>query len=239
MPRDEQKMRFCPRPFARRRPRRPDIPLQGAAGYKWLLAARWKNPHVSPMSLIERRAFLLAVLATAPLAACASRAVTSSKTLAQRTRVGVFVRAGHDRAEHPLTVFGGLRIDAKVAPGDTTGDLYVIEHADEAKGGPPRHVHHAQDEWFYVLEGAYVVEVGEEQFELGPGDSIFAPRGVPHVWAHVSEGAGRLLLGFQPAGQMEAFLTALSEMGSAPSPEELRPLFASHGMTVVGPPLPV
>lgn len=191
------------------------------------------------MSLIARRAFLQTVLVTAPLAACAPRALTSSKPLAQRTRTSVFVRAGHDRAEHPLTVFGGLRIDAKVPPGDTAGDLYVIEHSDEAKGGPPRHVHHTQDEWFYVLDGAYVVEVGEERFELEPGDSVFAPREVPHVWANTGAGGGRLLIGFQPAGQMESFLTALSEMGSTPSPEALRPLFASHGMTVVGPPLPV
>lgn len=134
-------------------------------------------------------------------------------------------------------MFGGLRIDAKVGPGDTGGDLYVIEHSDAATGGPPRHVHHAQDEWFYILEGAYVVEIGEERFEVGPGDSVFAPRRVPHVWAHTNEGAGRMLIGFQPAGLMESFLTALSQMGSAPSPEAVQHLFSEHGMTVVGPPL--
>lgn len=190
------------------------------------------------MKPIERRAFLLTTLAATPLAACAPTVLTSG-SLAQRRRQGTFVRAGQDRLGSPRTVFGGLRIDAKVPPADSAGDLYVIEHSDEAKGGPPRHVHHAQDEWFYVLEGAYVLEVGEERFELGPGDSVFAPRGVPHVWAHTSEGVGRLIIAFQPAGLMEPFLTALSQSGSAPSPGELRPLFEAHGMTVVGPPLPV
>lgn len=80
--------------------------------------------------------------------------------------------------------------------------------------------------------------MGEDRFELRPGDSVFAPRGVPHVWAHTSDGVGRLIIAFPPAGLMEPFLTELSEQGSAPSPDELRPLFAAHGMTVVGPPLP-
>ena len=190
------------------------------------------------MSPIERRAFLLMSLAATPLAACAPTALPSG-SLAQRRRTGVLVRAGQDTAGRPRTVLGGLRIDAKVTPGDTAGDLYIIEHADETKGGPARHVHHAQDEWFYVLEGAYVVEVGEERFVLGPGDSVFAPREVPHVWAHTSEGAGRLLIAFQPAGLMESFLAALAQMGNTSSPEAMAALFASHGMTVVGPPLAV
>ena len=62
---------------------------------------------------------------------------------------------------------------------------------------------------------------------------------MPHVWAHTGEGTGRLLIAFQPAGQMEAFLEALSQASDAPSPELLRPLFAAHGMSVVGPPLAV
>lgn len=188
------------------------------------------------MQAIKRRDFLLTALAAAPVASCASAPRAS---LAQRRHAGTLVRAGQDRTGHPRNVFGGLRIDAKVPPGDTADDLYIIEHSDEAKGGPPRHVHHAQDEWFYVLEGSYRIDVGEERFDVGPGDSVFAPREVSHVWAHISEGEGRLIIAFQPAGQMESFLGALAEMGSAPSPEVLGPLFASHGMTILGPPLPV
>ncbi len=191
------------------------------------------------MKHIERRGFLLSALAAVPLAACAGGAPPASAPPAPRGRAGILVRGGRDRLGSPRRVFGGLRIDAKVTPGDSGGDLYVIEHSDEAKGGPPRHVHHQQDEWFYVLEGSYRLEVGDERFELGPGDSVFAPREVPHVWAHTGEGVGRLIIAFQPAGRMEPFLAALARAGSAPSPDELRPLFSAHGMTVVGPPLPV
>ncbi len=188
------------------------------------------------MRLIERRAFVLTTLAAPLLASCGS---VPRATLAHRRHAGALVRAGQDRTGHSRNVFGGLRIDAKVLPADTLRDLYIIEHKDEAKGGPPRHVHHEQDEWFYVLEGAYRIDIGEERFDLGPGDSVFAPREVPHVWAHVNDGEGKLIIVFQPAGQMESFLGALAEMGSAPAPEEMASLFSSHGMTMLGPPLAV
>ena len=151
----------------------------------------------------------------------------------------MLVRGEQDRLGRPRTVLGRQRIDAKVTPADTAGDLYVIEHVDDVRGGPSRHVHHAQDEWFYVLAGAYVVEVGEDRFELGPGDSVLAPRGVPHVWGYAGEGRGRMLIAFQPAGLMEPYLAALADRGRTLSPEDHRALAAAHGMTVVGPPLAV
>lgn len=189
------------------------------------------------MKTIERRALLLAALATPALAA--GSAALASEPVAGRGKKGLHVKAGQDRLGSPKTVFGGLKIDAKVSPADTGGDLYVIEHSDAKKGGPPRHVHHQQDEWFYVLQGKYRVEIGEERFELGPGDSILAPREVPHVWAHTGEGVGRLIIAFQPAGLMESFLAKLAQFGSAPPQEELRRLFTEHGMTILGPPLAV
>jgi hypothetical protein len=60
------------------------------------------------------------------------------------------------------------------------------------KGGPPRHFHYDQDEWFYAIKGNFAFEVGEERFTLGPGDALLAPRLVPHVWAYLEarRGAG-------------------------------------------------
>lgn len=187
------------------------------------------------MRPVHRRAFVLTALA--PLAGCAAPSLATRAR--PRRQTGLVVRAGQDRTGTPRTVFGGQRIDAKALPADADGDLYVIEHTDDVRGGPSRHVHHAQDEWFYVLSGDYRIEVGEDAFEVAPGDSVFAPRGVPHVWAHTSDGPGRLLIVFQPAGQMESFLLALSQMGRVPDPAAVARLSAAHGMMVVGPPLPV
>jgi mannose-6-phosphate isomerase-like protein (cupin superfamily) len=79
-------------------------------------------------------------------------------------------------------------IDIKVSTLDTDGALSVAEITSLQKGGPGRHLHHEQDEWFYIVEGEHVIEVADERYELGPGDSLLAPRKVAHVWAHVGEG---------------------------------------------------
>jgi mannose-6-phosphate isomerase-like protein (cupin superfamily) len=92
-------------------------------------------------------------------------------------------------------------IDFKVSTLDTNGGLSVSELIDVEKGGPSRHLHHEQEEWFYVVEGEYVIEVGDERHELGPGDSLLAPREVAHVWAHVGEGRGRLICALQSAAR--------------------------------------
>lgn len=151
----------------------------------------------------------------------------------------VYVAAGCDRFEKVHQAFGLKPIDFKVATRDTDGRLFVVENGNSRRGGPPRHVHHGQEEFFYVLEGAYVIEVGERRFELGPGDAVLAARGVPHVWAYVGDGHGRLLITFQPAGRMEAFFEESSAYEAVPPPDELAALFARNGMTLLGPPLDV
>ncbi len=130
-------------------------------------------------------------------------------------------------------------IDVKVSAQDTDGGLCVTEVIDVEKGGPARHLHHEQEEWFYVVEGRYVIEVGEERYELGSGDSVLAPHKVAQVWAHVGDGTGRLLGALQPAGQIEAFFHELAPLGSSPDREELSRAFSSHGMELVGPPLSI
>lgn len=64
-------------------------------------------------------------------------------------------------------------------------DPFILENTFLARGGPARHLHHDQDEWFYILEGEFQFEVGVERFRLHPGDSLLAPRRIPHVWAFV------------------------------------------------------
>ena len=152
---------------------------------------------------------------------------------------GISIPAGGDRFQEQRKVFGSRVIDFKVSSLDTNGDLFIIEVTDDSKGGPPRLLHHEQEEWFYVIDGEYIVEIGDKRFRLGSGDSILAPREVPHVWAQVGEGMGKQLLVFKPAGKMEAFFGELSKIEGAPQPEVMQRLFSSHGMEMTGPPLPV
>lgn len=152
---------------------------------------------------------------------------------------GISIPASGDRFQEQRKVFGTRLVDIKVSTLDTNGGLSIMEITDDRKGGPPRHLHHEQEEWFYVIESEYMIEIGDERHWLGPGDSLLAPRKVPHVWAHVGGGMGKLLIVFQPAGKMEAFFGELAKVEGMPQREELQRLFGSHGMEVTGPPLPV
>ena len=151
-----------------------------------------------------------------------------------------YVPAGGDRFRRQREIqLTRTVIDIKVSTLDTDGGLSVAEITAFDKGGPARHLHHEQEEWFYVVEGEYVIEVGEERYELGPGDSVLGPRKVAHVWAHVGEGTGRLIAALQPAGEIEAFFDELAKMGSSPEREVLQRAFGSHGLELAGPPLPI
>ena len=145
------------------------------------------------------------------------------------------VEAGNDR----FGVQRGLGISTiafKVTPQDSDGVL-ILENTFHVKGGPARHLHYEQDEWFYVVEGAFVIEVGDDRMMLSPGDAVLAPRGVPHVWASVGEQGGRILVTFHPAGQMEAFFQLVTAANAMPPQDPS--LWRAHGMELLGPPLTV
>jgi len=150
------------------------------------------------------------------------------------------VRAGQDRSglRHHMGR-GKIALDAKVSTADSRGDVFLWEILVSGKTGPGRHVHYDQDEWFYVLEGEYVAEAGDQRFFLKPGDSILLPRGVPHAYAHLSEGNGKMMGAVLPAGSFEQFLEDFRQAGSKPTPEQTQQLFRKHGMKEVGPPIDV
>lgn len=154
-----------------------------------------------------------------------------------RTQRALYVPNGTDRFAEKFMIWGVIPLQIKVSSKDAAGRFFAFEHADMGNGGPPRHFHYEQDEWFYARKGEFVFEVGDERFTLRPGDSLFAPRMIPHAWAHVGEEPGTLLLAVQPAGSLEAFFMENSAMVRPPTPEEAERSFAAHGMKVVGPPL--
>jgi quercetin dioxygenase-like cupin family protein len=116
-------------------------------------------------------------------------------------------------------------------------EVFILENTFLAKGGPARHLHYEQEEWFYILEGAFQFEVGTERFHLHPGDSLLAPRQVPHVWAFVGEARGRILIAFLPAGKMEAFFRVVTRANAMPPQDP--GVWRAHGMELLGPPLPI
>lgn len=181
---------------------------------------------------MDRRLFTTSLLVSPLLMRLGANAAVPDNT-----RKGVFVPAGKDRRGEVLKVWGIVPLEIKVSTADSGGAMFAFEHADMGKGGPPRHVHHEQDEWFYATKGEFALEVGDEKFTLKPGDSLFAPRKIPHVWACVSDTPGTLLLSLNPAGTFETFIRDASKFSTLPSAEDTAKAFAAHGMKVVGPPL--
>lgn len=131
----------------------------------------------------------------------------------------------------------GISTIAFKVSASTPSDPFILENTFLAKGGPARHLHYDQDEWFYVLEGVFQFEVGAECLLLQPGDSLLAPRRIPHVWAFVGEARGRILVAFFPGGNMEAFFREVT--GANAMPPQDPALWRVHGMELLGPPLPV
>lgn len=171
-------------------------------------------------------------MASAPMARAAA-------PTPQRATGGFRVGAEADRFDEELLIMGG-QFRCKVSARDTGGELCIYDTFRHTKGGPALHRHHAQDEWFYVLRGEFIVKVGDVTERIGPGDSAFGPRGIPHAFAMTSEGEGQMLVAFQPAGSMEDFFRGMARFGKEIVPNQekvMGRLWADHGMEVLGPPL--
>jgi mannose-6-phosphate isomerase-like protein (cupin superfamily) len=104
--------------------------------------------------------------------------------------------------------FGDVEVVIK-ASADTTGGAFTIFEENEPVDTPV-HVHEHEDELFYVLEGEHVFQVGDQEFRAGPGELVFAPRGVPHAQRRVVPRTGRILVLTSPAG-FEGFFRELAE----------------------------
>ena len=110
-------------------------------------------------------------------------------------------------------VFGEVTILVRAAA-ETTGGAFSAFEEVPPLADTPLHVHEREDEWFYVLDGEHVFQVGENEFRAGPGGLVFAPRGVPHAQRRVVPGQGRLLVLTSPGG-FEGFFRELASAQEA------------------------
>jgi quercetin dioxygenase-like cupin family protein len=141
----------------------------------------------------------------------------------------------------------GMLETLKISGRDTGGRYGLIEVLARAGDGSPWHVHPDEDEWFYVLEGAFTVYVGDTRLSLSAGSFAFGPKGVPHTFIAEPPTGGRALVGFQPF-LFEGFLREIGEpttervlpppLEAPPDMERLLPIAARHGMQILGPPGP-
>ena len=186
---------------------------------------------------MRRRKFILATLATIP-----TIAFSKIKTIyPMLTKDGFKVKAGEARfgVHYKMKGITLNTLDIKISGSDTENSLAVFEQTGlTPNGGPPLHIHPFQDEWFYVIEGEYLFQVGNDKYQMKQGDTIFLPRNVQHAFIQLTE-RGKMIVSYLPAGKMEAFFRVTDQWSSPPSKEEIAKVFEDHDMKVVGLPLKI
>ncbi len=186
---------------------------------------------------MKRRNWITGIMATIPIVLFGK---TKTLELSQQTK-GFKVKAGEARFGKHFKMKGVTlnMLDVKISGTDTADELSVFEQTGlTPKGGPPLHIHADQDEWFYVIEGDYRFQVGNDQYDMQAGDTIFLPKKIPHAFIQLSD-HGKMIVSYLPAGKMEAFFAITDQWDTPPTPKEIAEVFAEHGMQVVGPPLKV
>jgi len=135
--------------------------------------------------------------------------------------------------------FGTLAV-IKTTAAETGGQLTIIDVMNPPGWEAPLHVHHRDDEGFWILEGSATIEVGDTTIEASAGDYAFGPRGIPHRYT-VGDSGCRMLFIMVPGG-MEDVVRATSEPAPSrtlppppeaePTPEEverLKAIVKEHG----------
>lgn len=135
--------------------------------------------------------------------------------------------------------FGALA-EIKATAADTGGQMTIVEVTEHPGAEAPLHVHHREDEGFWVLEGSVTFEVGNTRIVASAGDYVFGPRDTPHRFTVGDQGC-RMLFILVPGG-IEEFIRATSDPAPSrtlppqateePSPEEIQRLKAlaqQHG----------
>jgi quercetin dioxygenase-like cupin family protein len=140
--------------------------------------------------------------------------------------------------EH-LWFFGGLTTIKA-----TSDDAFITEQTGPRGSGSPLHVHHNEDEWFYVLEGELTIWVAGETHVAPAGSFVLGPRDIPHTFI-VSSEIARFLLVTHP-GDFAGFVRALAEPAPGPelplgpaTPPDMQLVMqtaAEYGLEILGPP---
>jgi quercetin dioxygenase-like cupin family protein len=142
--------------------------------------------------------------------------------------------------------FLNTRVTIRLSARDGSSGISVLEHQASHGDSPPLHVHHDEDEIFHVLEGEVRYRVGEQERQANVGETLLAPKGVPHTYRVESAEARMLTI---TRGEFENFVRAfgrpaerdgLPDPSGPPTPEQAEALARAcrqFGIELVGPPL--
>ena len=111
---------------------------------------------------------------------------------------------------------------------DTGGQMTIVEINEPPGSQAPLHVHHREDEAFWILEGGATFVVGDQTIEASAGDYLFGPRDIPHRYTAGDAGC-RMLFICTPGGNFENLVREMSvpaQSRTLPPPSDEEPDFA-------------
>ena len=120
----------------------------------------------------------------------------------------------------------------------TGGNLGMFESVDQPGYGPPRHIHHQEDETFFVLSGEVSFWIAGQTKALGPSEAAFIPRGIEHTFRILGTLPARMLTIMTPGG-FDGFFAEM-EQNNLRIPEDMEKISAvgdRYHLTFTGPPL--
>ncbi|MFN2470355.1 MAG: quercetin 2,3-dioxygenase [Gaiellaceae bacterium] len=145
------------------------------------------------------------------------------------------------RDEGEARWWGGALAVIKATAADTGGQMTIVEVTEPRATEAPLHVHHNEDEAFWVLDGDVTFEIGEATVEAHAGDYAFGPRHIPHRYTVGAAGC-RMLFILTPGG-FEDLVMAMSEPAGArtlpppsieePDMAEIKAIAEAHGGEVL------
>jgi len=94
----------------------------------------------------------------------------------------------------------GDRVTFLVGGAESGGACFIIEGMVPPGGGPPPHVHHFEDESFYILQGTVTIQAAGRTFQASPGDFVHIPRGTVHSFRNDGKVDAKGLVIVSPAG---------------------------------------
>jgi quercetin dioxygenase-like cupin family protein len=144
--------------------------------------------------------------------------------------------------EGPAVWFLNTLAIMKATASQTGGAFGLIEQVAPVGTGSPYHVHHAEDETFYILDGELEFISEGRRFLSGAGGYVFLPRDIPHGFRVVGGSPARFLILITPGG-FEGFVTAIGEPTSdlrvpemtTPDMPKLAALAAKYRLEILGP----
>ena len=128
---------------------------------------------------------------------------------------------------------GGDRYHFLVTGEESGGAFAMMEFLVPPQHGPPPHVHHREDEVFYVLEGEFTFTVAGQIIRATTGQTLYGRRDVPHTFKNTGDQAGRMLVVVAPAGLEKFFAETGTPLGSPqaapvePTPADIQRLLAA------------